>query len=116
MADKIKLVVAAIIVALGIAGFYYFSADYSLLVRVIGLLVMFGLAIVLALQTAVGRLVLEYFKESRTEVRKVVWPTRKETSTTTIIIFISVVIVGLVLWGLDAFLLWAVQLLTRQGS
>ena len=50
------------------------------------------------------------------EVRKVVWPTRAETLQTTLAVLLMVLLVGIFLWLLDMFLLWAIQILTGQGS
>jgi len=115
MADKIKLLLAVILLAGGVGGFYYY-ADQSTLIRVLGLLGVAAVAIVIALQTQPGRNAWEFSREARNEIRKVVWPTRKETTQTTLIVFIVVILVAIVLWLLDMFLLWAVQLLTSQGS
>ncbi len=115
MADRIKLLVALLLVGGGIGAFYVYS-DLSTLYRVLGLLVIFGVAVAIALTTAIGKSSWGFLQDARTEVRKVVWPTRKETSQTTLLIMISVIIVGLMLWALDSLLLWAVQLLTGQGS
>jgi len=115
MADRIKLVVALLLLAGAIVGFYYFD-DQSMLYRVLGLLVVAGIVVAIALTTALGKSTWSFFGEARTEFRKVVWPTRRETSQTTLLIMLSVIVVGLMLWGLDSLLLWAVQLLTGQGS
>ena len=115
MADRIKLILAVLLVGGAVGAFYFFS-DQSLLVRVLGLLVVIAVAIAIALQSEVGRNSWSFFKEARTEVRKVVWPTRKEASQTTLLIFVGVVVVGLFLWGVDTLLLWGVQVLTGQGS
>ncbi|MDH5547143.1 MAG: preprotein translocase subunit SecE [Gammaproteobacteria bacterium] len=115
MADRIKLIVALLLVGGGVGAFYYFS-DQSLLVRVLGLLAIIGVAVAIALQSDAGRGAWAFFKEARTEVRKVVWPTRQETSTTTLMIFAAVIVIGLFLWGVDTLLLWGVQVLTGQGS
>ncbi|MEW5757768.1 MAG: preprotein translocase subunit SecE [Pseudomonadota bacterium] len=115
MADKIKLIVSLLILAGGVVGFYVF-ADQATWIRVLGVIVALVLAIIVAAQSEPGRAALSFVKESRTEVRKVVWPTRKETVQTTMIVMVVVVIVGILLWLLDMFLLWAVQLLTGQGS
>jgi preprotein translocase subunit SecE len=57
-----------------------------------------------------GRDVLEPGQGSRTEIRKVVWPTRQETVQTTMIVVAFVLLVALILWGLDSFLGWLVSL------
>jgi len=115
MADRIKLFVAFLIVAAGIVGFYYYD-DQALLYRVLGLLAIILVAIGISMTTALGKSSWKFLQDSRTEVRKVVWPTRKETSQTTLLIMMSVVVVGIMLWALDTLLLWAVKLLTGQGS
>jgi len=50
------------------------------------------------------------------EIRKVVWPTRKETVNTTLLVMAMVVLVGIILWVFDMFLSWGIQLLTGQGG
>lgn len=115
MADRIKLIVALLIVVAGLVGFYVFSEE-SLLYRVIGLLVLILLAIGISMTTEIGKTSWKFLQDARTEVRKVVWPTRKETSQTTLLIMLSVIVVGIMLWGLDSLLLWAVEILTGQGS
>ena len=55
-------------------------------------------------------------RESKAEVRKVVWPTRQETVQTTLLVIAMVVLVGIMLWLMDMFLRWAVMILTGQGS
>jgi preprotein translocase subunit SecE len=56
------------------------------------------------------------YTRARTEVRKVVWPNRTETTQTTLYVIIMVIIIGIFLWLLDMFLLWATRLLTGQGG
>jgi preprotein translocase subunit SecE len=53
---------------------------------------------------------------TRTEVRKVVWPTRAETTQTVLAVLFVVILMGVLLWLLDMLLLWAVRLLTGQGG
>lgn len=70
---------------------------------------------VVAAQTAKGKAFIAFAKDARTEVRKVVWPTRQETMQTTLIVIVVTVIMGLLLWGLDAILLRLVSFLTGLG-
>jgi preprotein translocase subunit SecE len=67
------------------------------------------------LTTEKGKALAQFFVESKQEVKRVVWPTRDETIRTTLLVFGMVFIVGLILWLLDMFLFWAVQLLMSQG-
>lgn len=113
--DTPKLL-AAIVLAVGaIAGFYYFS-DQSQLVRVIGMLVVMGVAVAIAATTTIGRNAISFASASRMEVRKVVWPTRAETMQATLAVFFTVIVLGVFMWVLDLLLLWAVRLLTGQGG
>ena len=115
MADRIKLSFA-LFLAVGAIGAFYYLSDQSLLARVLGLLVILGMAIALALQSTRGQAAWVFMKESRTEVRRVVWPTRKDAAQTTLMILATVIVFGLMLWGLDSLLLVVVRMLTGQGS
>jgi len=108
--DTVKLVIALLIAVTALAAFYIF-ADQSLLYRVLGLLTAAGIAVAVALQTEKGRYILGFFQDAQVEVRKVVWPTREETTQTTLIVIAVVVIVSVILWLLDMFLGWSVGLL-----
>ena len=113
--DTAKLAVAVTLLVGAVIAFYYF-ADHSLLLRVLGMLAAAGVALFIASQTAVGGRALGFVSDARTEVRKVVWPTRQETFQTALIVFGVVVFMGIVLWLFDMLLLWAVRLLTGQGG
>jgi preprotein translocase subunit SecE len=109
--DTFKLLSAVTIVALAVMAFYYFS-DYSLLLRVIGLLASVGIAVGIALTTELGASLAEFTQDARIELRKVVWPTRAETIQTSLAVILMVIIMGIFLWLLDMFLFWLVRLLT----
>lgn len=113
--DTAKLAAAVALMVAAVAAFYWF-ADHSLLLRVLGLLAATGIALFVASQTLVGGRLLGFVSDARTEVRKVVWPTRQETVQTALIVFGVVIFMGIVLWLLDVLLLWAVRLLTGQGG
>jgi preprotein translocase subunit SecE len=111
--DAVKLVFSISLLLAGIAGFYYFSA-YPTLYRVLGILVIGGVSVGVVLTTAIGKLTASYLKESRQEVRKVIWPTRQETMQSTLVVVALVFIVGAILWLLDMVLFWGVGILTGQ--
>jgi len=102
-ADKIKLIGAGVLLLAGLILFYVF-AEESLLFRVIGLLAVMAVCCFLVYQTALGQRTVGFFRDARTEVRKVVWPSRAETTQTTLTVFIIVVIVGIMLWLFDSLL------------
>ncbi len=113
--DKLKLLLAALIVAVGVGGFYYLG-DQSDLVRVPALLVAFALATVVALQTEPGGRARNFTKGAIRELRQVVWPTRKETTQVTLVVVALVIVVALFLWVVDLGLQKAIQLLVSPGS
>ena len=107
---------AVAILAASIFGFYYFEQQFNALIRVAGMLAGVVAAVVVALQSVPGKAAWLVVRESRTELRKVVWPTRPETVQTTAIILIVVLILGAVLWGVDSLLLLALEALTGRGG
>ncbi|MDH4581482.1 preprotein translocase subunit SecE [Pseudomonas sp. BN415] len=108
--DVLKWVVVVALVAVGVVGNQYFSAE-PILYRVLALLALAAVAAVVALQTAKGQAFFALAKEARAEIRKVVWPTRQETTQTTLIVVAVVLVMALLLWGLDTLLGWLVSLI-----
>ncbi|MDH0897299.1 MULTISPECIES: preprotein translocase subunit SecE [unclassified Pseudomonas] len=108
--DALKWLVAAALVVAGVVGNQYFSAE-PLLYRVLALLALAVVVGFVALQTAKGQAFFALAKEARIEIRKVVWPTRQETTQTTLIVVAVVLVMSLVLWGLDSLLGWLVSLI-----
>lgn len=108
--DSLKWLLVVALVAVGVYG-NSFYADQSLLYRVLALLVLAMVAGFIALQTTQGTAFWDLVKGSRTEIRKVVWPTRQETVQTTVIVVGFVIVVALLLWGLDSLLGWLVSLI-----
>ena len=90
----------------------YFYAEQSVLVRAIAVVAAVIVAGLIAMQTEKGRTAIAFAKESKTEVRKVVWPTRQEAIQTTGIVLLATLIMSLILWGLDSLLFWAVGFVT----
>jgi preprotein translocase subunit SecE len=113
MADKIKIALAVLIVAVGIGSFYYFGDRPSIVLAGI-LLATAALAIATFYQTAAGKATWEFTKAARGEMRKVVWPNNKETMQVTLVVFGMVVLVALFLWLVDWSLLKVMRALTGQ--
>ncbi|MBF0471875.1 MAG: preprotein translocase subunit SecE [Gammaproteobacteria bacterium] len=113
--DRLKLALAAAIVATAIGGFYIF-AEQSLLLRVVALLALTGVAMAIAVRTEVGRNAWNFSRGALIEIRKVVWPTRQETVQTTLMVMAAVLVLGIILWIFDMFLAWGITLLTGQGA
>ena len=105
MADKIKLAVAAALVIAGIAG-YYLLAGNSIILRFLAVLAGIVAGIAVAWTSAPGQEFLAFAREALVEVKKVVWPTRKETMQTTAAVFAFVVVMAVFLWISDKTLEW----------
>lgn len=108
--DLLKWLLVAALVVVGVVGNQYFSAE-PILYRVLVLLVLAVVAAVVALQTTRGQAFSGLAKEARVEIRKVVWPTRQETTQTTLIVVAVVLVMALLLWGLDSLLGWLISLI-----
>jgi len=102
--DVVLWVLAAVIVAVGIYGNSVYANEYSVFYRALALLPMALVAGFALVKTTKGAGFLRLVKESRQEIRRVVWPTRQETTQTTLMVVVVVVVMGLILWGLDAAL------------
>ena len=106
--DWLKWLVVAALLGGGVYGNWYYQ-DESLLIRVIALLVGAVVAGFIAVQTERGRNVWILLKEARSEIRRVVWPSNQETSQTTMVVLVLVLVFALILWGLDSLLSWVVR-------
>jgi preprotein translocase subunit SecE len=105
IADKAKLGLAVVLVGAGIWA-YYWLADRALVLRLLAVLAGFAAAAVVAWLSEPGRQFLTFAVESWAEVKKVVWPTRKETIQTTAAVFAFVVVMAIFLWISDKTLEW----------
>jgi preprotein translocase subunit SecE len=109
--DFLKWGIIVLLLAGAVVGNYYF-AEQSILVRALAVVAAIVVAGLVAMQTVKGRSAVAFAKESRTEVRKVVWPTRQEAVQTTGIVLVATLIMSILLWGLDSVLFWVVGLIT----
>jgi len=105
MLDKLKLVIAVALIVVGVWGYYWLS-EQALILRVLSVVagVLAGAAV--AWFSAPGREFAMFAGESIAEVKKVVWPTRKETMQTTAAVFAFVVVMAVFLWFSDKTLEW----------
>jgi preprotein translocase subunit SecE len=104
-ADIAKLAIAGLLVLAGIAGYYYLS-DSALILRVLAVLAGLIAGAVVAYLSTPGREFAVFAGEAVAEVKKVVWPTRKETIQTTAAVFAFVVVMAVFLWISDKTLEW----------
>jgi preprotein translocase subunit SecE len=105
MMDKIKLGVAVALVTAGIFG-YYWLAEQALVLRILAVLAGIAAGAVVAWMSDPGKQFALFAAESVAEVKKVVWPTRKETMQTTAAVFAFVLVMAVFLWLTDKTLEW----------
>ncbi len=113
--DVLKLLIAAGLLVGGVYGYYWYL-EWMLALRV--LLVLGGLAacIGVAATSTQGQRVWAFVQGSRIEIRKVVWPTKQETTQTAIAVFIFTLIMSLFFWALDSGLLWITRTLVGSAG
>ena len=107
--DIIKLLIAAVVLVGGLYGFYYYENDLPLYVRALMVLGGTGAGIGIAMTSTQGHRLWYFIQGSRVEIRKVVWPTRTETTQTSIAVLVFALIMAMFFWALDSGLLWITQ-------
>ena len=107
--DQWKTILAIAIVIAALALYYVNPLNFNTLTKVLITLLWFVIAGAVFIKSTQGDRFLHFLRETRIELRKVVWPTREETAKTTGIIMIAVVVVAIFLWIIDAFFTWGVQ-------
>lgn len=111
--DWLKWILVSVLIIAGlIVNYYYNSQPWPL--RLLGWLLLLLITAAIAFQTQKGKEVLEFARESRTELRKVYWPTRQETIQMTLMIAGVVVVLAVLLWGVDYVLMLLIGWLTGQ--
>jgi preprotein translocase subunit SecE len=107
--DIIKLLIAASALVGGLYAYYYYEAEFAQAIRVLMVLGGTVAGIGIAMTSAQGNRLWHFIQGSRVEIRKVVWPTKQETTQTAIAVFVFTLVMMLFFWGLDSFLLWLTQ-------
>jgi preprotein translocase subunit SecE len=107
MADKIKFVLALLLLAAGVAGFYLLQGQAQVF-QVLSVLAGLGAGTAVAWFTEPGQRFFAFAAEARDETKKVVWPSRKEATQMTAIVFGFVLIMAIMLWLTDKTLEWVV--------
>ena len=103
-ADKAKLAVAGVLVVGAVVAFYALKQDQW--VRVIALLGLMAVAVGIFFTSESGKQLIAYGQDSIKEVKKVVWPTRKEATQMTMYVFAFVFVMALFLWLTDKTMEW----------
>lgn len=109
--DTVKWVVTFVLLAAAVVGNYLYG-ELSVVARAAGVIVLIAAALGVAATTFKGKAAIIFARESRMEVRKVVWPTRQETMQTTLIVLAVSIVMALVLWGIDGIMVRLVAFVT----
>ena len=105
--SKSYLILSIGVLIAGMILFYYYS-DVRLFYRVVGMISVVIFSAFIAYQSDFGKLVYSYVTDSKVELKKVTWPTKQETTQTTLGVIFVVIIVGILLWLFDMLLGWAI--------
>ena len=104
--DIAKYVLAILLAVAGLVAFYWFENQWPTGVRALAVVAGLVLGALVFMVTAKGAQTREFLSESRFELRKVVWPTRQETTRTMWVVVAAVIIISLILAAFD----WVIQL------
>jgi preprotein translocase subunit SecE len=103
--DKAKLAAAGVLVVAAVVAFYMLGKQ-DLWLRTAALIVILAAAVATFFTSEAGRQLIAYGRDSVREVKKVVWPTRKEAMQMTGYVFAFVLVMALFLWLTDKTLEW----------
>ena len=104
--DTIKLLIAAAALVGGLYAYYYYEPTIAQAIRVLMVLGGTAAGIGIAMTSTQGQRLWTFVQGSRVEIRKVVWPTKQETTQTAIAVFVFTLVMMLFFWALDSGLLW----------
>jgi preprotein translocase subunit SecE len=109
--DTIKLLIAAIALLGGLYAYYYYETTVAQALRVLMVLGGTAAGIGIAMTSTQGQRLWHFIQGSRVEMRKIVWPTKQETTQTAIAVFVFTLVLMLFFWALDSGLLWLTRTL-----
>ena len=110
-----KYALAILLVIAGLVAFYWFENQWPTGIRILAVVGGLVLGALVFMVTAKGAEAREFLSESRFELRKVVWPTRQETTRTMWVVVVVVILISLMLAGMDLVIQSAVKWLLGNG-
>ena len=115
LGDIAKYALAILLAAAGLVAFYWFENQWPTGIRILAVVGGLVLGALVFMVTAKGAEAREFLSESRFELRKVVWPTRQETTRTMWVVVVVVILISLMLAGMDLVIQSAVKWLLGNG-
>ena len=110
--DLSKNVLATGCVVGGLLGYYFLVPDV-LLYKVLVLLAGFLFAVLIFATTTKGHDLYEFLTGAKIEVSKMIWPNRKETLRSTLVVLGTVFVVAVMLWAVDLFFAWIMRIVIK---
>nr|WP_159989552.1 preprotein translocase subunit SecE [Pantoea sp. SoEX]MXP50796.1 preprotein translocase subunit SecE [Pantoea sp. SoEX] len=109
--EVVKWVVIVTLLLGAILGNYYYGKT-TLYLRIVPIIILVITSICILLSTKVGKDILVFIRESKAELKKVIWPTYQETFRITLIVIVVTTFMSLILWGLDNILVRVISFIT----
>lgn len=91
---------------------YYFFSTVPGAIKAIGWIIVICVSLLTLMTTAKGKSIFSFMKDAHVELRKVVWPMRKEAGQITLIVILVVFLAGIFLWGVDSAVIWCIGKIT----
>jgi preprotein translocase subunit SecE len=113
--DIVKYAVALLLAVAGVVVFYLFDGQWPGGIRILAVVLGLVAGAAVFLGTALGGRTRGFLSEARFELRKVVWPSRQETTRTMWVVIAVVIAISLTLAGMDVIIQWAVKWLLGNG-
>ena len=113
--DIVKYAVALLLAVAGLFAFYWFEGQWPTGIRIFAVVIGLVAGVGVFMTTVRGALTREFLSESRFELRKVVWPSRQETTRTMWVVIAVVILISLLLAGFDVVIQAGVKWLLGNG-
>ena len=113
--DIVKYAVALLLAVAGLVAFYQFDGQWPVGIRILAVVLGLVAGAAVFMNTTLGGRTRGFLSESRFELRKVVWPSRQETTRTMWVVIAVVIVISLALAGMDVIIQWAVKWLLGNG-
>ena len=107
--NNLKWLLAILVFSAAIAGNSYL-VETPFLYRVLGVVFLFIVGLAILAVTNFGSNAIKLMRESRTEIRRVVWPTRIETTQTFLVVFGAIIVLCLFFWAIESLLTFLTKL------
>lgn len=95
--------------------FNYYLNEVWVLYKILLFCFICGLSLFLATLCPKGCDLISFVKESRVELKKVIWPSKQEASNITLVVIFAVILLGLMLWLLDSVIIVASNFILGVG-